>query len=192
MSPLKPVAAAAVLLLLGPACGGGAKQAAPAAPHATAFTYANPALGGYSLQATAASNGTSHLVLNLMGPAGAAARGVSLFLTADPALATWSKGSGTPPYVTPGTVFQLGASPQAFVTALSATGDLQAGLYQKGGAATFASAPILSVALDLAGTTLTPGTAVTLAATPGTQSVYVDANNALQPLAIAVGTLTLK
>jgi len=182
----------AALLLAAPGCGGSKSAPAAASPYATTFSYTNPALGGYSLQAAAGTNGTSHLILNLVGPAGTSAQGVSLFLTADPTLATWSKGAGSPSYATAGAVFNLGTTPQAFVTTLSATGDLQVGLFQKTGTATFATAPILSVALDLASATQAPGTAVALAATPSQQAVYVDAKGTLQPLALTIGPLTLK
>ena len=193
MGALK-LAALAALVLLSPACGGGssASHAATHSVFATTFSYANPPLAGYSLQAAAGTNGTSHLVLNLVGPAGAVAQGVSLFLTADPTLATWSKGATTPPYATPGAVFTLGAAPQAFVTALDAAGDLQAGLFQKAGPATYGSAPILSVALDLASISLTPGTPVTLTTTPGQQCVYLDATGALQPLTLTIGALEVQ
>jgi hypothetical protein len=178
-------------LLLLPACGGGSSHGASASAYATTLAYTNPSSSGYTLQ-VASGNNTGHLVLNLVGPAGVAARGVSFFLSADPAMVTWSMGTGTPSYATAGTVFTLGAAPQAFVTSRSATGDLQVGLFQKSGSATYGSAPILSVALDLASTTLKPGSTVTLAVTPNQQAMYVDGNGAVQsfPAPIAIGTLT--
>ena len=185
----------AALGLLVPGCGGGSKGAsAPAAPtYATSLSYTNPPLTGYSLQALAGTNQTSHLVLNLMGPAGTVVQGVSFFLTADPAKVSWaSSGSGVSAYATAGTVFNLGAAPQPFATAISAGGGLQVGIYQKSGTATFAAAPIVSVGLGLASATVPAGSAVALTVTPGQQAVFVDANGTVQPFAapIAIGTLT--
>lgn len=181
----------ALVLCLLPGCGGKSHATAPASPYATALSYVNPPLSGYSLQAVS-GNHSGHLVLNLVGPAGVGAQGVSIFLTADPAMAVWSKGTGAPPYATAGTAFNLGAAPQAFVTSLSATGDLQVGLYQKTGTAVFGAAPILSVALDLAGTTIPAGSPVTFTVTPGQQAVFVDGTGAVKPLPapVAIGALT--
>jgi hypothetical protein len=181
------LALAPVLLLLA-ACGGGGSGAGPAAA-ATTLTYTNPPLSGYSLQAVPASNHTGQLTLNLVGPTGQVAQGVSIFLTADPAMVTWAKTAGA--YAVPGTVFTLGPAPQAFITSVSAAGGLQVGLYQKTGSVTYGSAPLLSLGLNLLAGTVKPGSSVALAVSSGTQAVYVDGNGAVQPLAapIAVGTL---
>jgi hypothetical protein len=183
-----PVLAGPALLVLCSCGGSGAGSSAAASSYATTLSYVNPPLSGYSLQA-ASGNNTSHLVLNLVGPSGSAAQGVSFFLSADPSKVAWSKGTGTPSYATPGNVFNLGATPQAFVTSVSAAGVLQVGIFQKGGTATFGSAPIVTLALDLAATTLAPGTSVAL--TVPQQAVYVDGTGTVKPFAtaIAVGTL---
>ena len=191
---LLPAAFAGPALLLLCGCGGGASApsgpSAPAATYATVLTYTNPPLGGYSLQAEPASNGTAHLVLDLVGPAGTASQGVSFFLTANPAMVSWSQGSGSA-YATPGSVFNLGAAPQAFITQVSASGNLQVGLFQKSGTATYGSAPLVSVALDLLPGAVVPGAVVGLAPTSGQFAVYVDNSGAVQPFPapIAVGTL---
>jgi hypothetical protein len=177
--------------------GGGGNPASPSAPpepaaYATSLTYTDPPLSGYSLQADPASNGTSHLVLNLVGPAGTAAQGVSFFLTADPASVTWSK-TGWSTYLLPGATFNLGAAPQALVAGLLPNGGLQAGIFQKSGTATYGSAPLVSVALDLNQGTLASGTAVALAPTAGQQAVFLDGQSQVQPLpAIQVGTLVAR
>lgn len=188
--PIQLCAALAGVLLLLPGCGGGPPANAVTPAYAKTLTYTNPPLGGYSLQAAPSSNGTSHLVLNLVGPSGAVARGVSFFLTADPALVSWSPGTGSA-YATPGAVFNLGSAPQAFTSKVSAAGALQVGIYQKAGPATYGAAPLASVALDLKTGVVTSGSTVALAPTAGQQAVYVDANGAVQPFAapIAVGTL---
>jgi hypothetical protein len=183
------LALAPVLLLLA-ACGGGGSGAGPVAPApATTLSYTNPPLAGYSLQVVPASNHTRQLTLNLVGPTGQMAQGVSIFLTADPALVTWAKTAGA--YAVPGTVFTLGPAPQAFVTSVSAAGGLQVGLYQKTGSVTYGSAPLLSLGLNLLAGSVKAGSTVALSVSSGTQAVYVDVNGAVQPLAapVAVGTL---
>jgi hypothetical protein len=182
------------LLLLG-GCGGGggaassSPAAAPAAAYATVLSYSNPPLGGYSLQAEPASNGTAHLVLDLVGPAGTVAQGVSFFLTADPAMVSWSQQGSA--YAAPGTVFSLGSAPQAFVTQVTAGGGLQVGIYQKSGTATYGSAPLVTLALDLKPAAVSPGSAVALAPSAGQQAVFLDPNGAVEafPEAIAIGGL---
>jgi hypothetical protein len=199
MNPGKPTLLCAlsfgVALLLLAGCGGGASSPAPSsdtppAAYATRLSYTNPPLSGYSLQAEPASNGTSHLVLDLVGPAGTVARGVSIFLTADPAKVSWSQGSGSA-FATPGTVFNLGSAPQAFVAKVSAAGALQAGIYQKAGTATYGSAPLVTLALDLKPGAVSPGSAVALAPSAGQVPVYVDQNGIVEAFgqAIAIGTL---
>ena len=195
MNPGMPsILCAALLLLCGCGGGGGSTSTstaagAPPAAHATVLTYTNPPLEGYSLQAEPASNGTSHLVLDLVGPSGASAQGVSFFLTADPAMVSWSQ-QGTA-YAVPGTVFSLGSAPQAFVATASAQGALQVGIYQKSGAATYGSAPLVSMALDLKPGAVSPGAEVSLAPTAGQPVVFVDSNGSVElaPEPIAVGRL---
>jgi hypothetical protein len=175
--------------------GGGGSTASHPDPtvYATSLTYANPPLSGYSLQADPASNGTSHLVLNLMGPAGTAAQGVSFFLSADPAAVTWSR-TGWSTYLLPGTTFSLGAAPQALVAGLLPDGGLQVGIFQKSGTATYGSAPLVSLALDLDPGTVASGTTVALAPTAGQTAVFLDGQGQVQPLpaAIQVGTLAAR
>jgi hypothetical protein len=192
------LAALGCCLAIGCGGGGGGTTAgtapvtppAPSSTYATTLVYSNPALSGYSLQADPASNGTGHLVLNLVGPAGTAAQGVSFFLTADPASVTWSK-AGWSTYLLPGSVFDLGTAPQALAAGLLPDGGLQAGLYQKSGTAAFGSAPLASVALDLVPDAVTPGTTVSLAPTAGQQAVYLDGQGQVQPLPAAIGIGTL-
>ncbi len=88
-------------------------------------------------------------------------------------------------------MFDLGAAPQALAAGLLPGGGLQAGLYQKSGTATFSSAPLASVALDLIPDAVTAGTTVALAPTAGQQAVYVDGQDRVQPLPAAIGIGTL-
>jgi hypothetical protein len=182
----------ALLLLGGCGGGGGSSSSGPSASptvYATVLTYTNPPLGGYSLQAEPASNGTAHLVLDLVGPSNTVAQGISFFLSADPAMVSWSRQGAA--YAAPGTVFSLGSAPQAFVTKVSIAGDLQVGIYQKSGGATYGSAPLVSLALDLKPGAVSPGAAVALAPTAGQQAVLVGQSGTVQPFpeVIAVGAL---
>ena len=182
---------AAVLTFLLAACGGGGggSSSGPPTGYATSLSYTNPTSTGYSLQADLATNNTSHLALNLVGPSGTVAQGVSLFLTADPAIVSWFKAANSA-YATPGTVFNLGTAPQAFIARVSSPGMLQVGLFQKSGSATYDGAPLFTVALELQAGKVPSGTPVALAATAGEKAVYVDGNQNVQPLpAIAIGQL---
>ena len=186
MKTIKLAALAATLLLI-PACSSSDYPAV-----ASSLNYTNPqSPSGYYLQVDPTTNNSKHIVLNLMGPGGTKAQGVSFFVTADYAKVAWSQNSGQ--YATPGTAFNLGTAPQAFTTRVSATGDLQVGIYQKSGSVTLGSAPIVSLGLDLASATLTPGP-VSLSETPGQVMVYLDGTGTVQTITapIAVGTLTAR
>jgi len=173
-----------VLALLS-ACGGG--STAPHAP-ASSLSYQDPTATGYRLLRNAASTPT-HLVLDLVGPSGATAKGVALFLEADPARATWVHPTGaTGTVVAPGAVFPLGAAPQMLKDRVEG-GVLQVGLFQKGGAATvLGSAPILTLALDLKASA-SVGT-VLLSVPTGKQPQVLNADGTLTSLTISLGTLS--
>ena len=182
------------LLTLLPGCGGGGSSAPVSAPvsvpaSSPVLHYVNPAAasGHFQLVVDPASNDTAHLLLDLTGPPGTLAQGVALFITAGSG-AVWGSPGGTDSNVSNGSVFTLG-SPALFKSKVAA-GDLQAGLFQTGApAATLGAGPILTLALDLAGTAIPKGTAVTLAATSGKNSAYLDGNLVQQPLTLDVGTL---
>ena len=185
-----------VLVLVGTlslflACGGASAPAGLAtstnAP-ATTLSYTAPATVGsaYRLVRSATSTGT-HLVLDLVGPAGTQIKGVVLTLSADTAKATWNNPGGTTdPYIKEGQLLALGAGTKLIKSQLSGSG-LQVALFQKGtaAAATLDYQPILSVALDLkAGTT--PGPVSLSSAT----AQILDANGTTQAITVAMGTLT--
>jgi len=116
---VKPLAG---LLLLGGflACGGSsytppAAAAAPAAPAAaTGFTYTNPSTQGWALVQNAASTPT-HLLLDLVGPAGLMARGVGFNLSSDGTVAFHKYSDGG--YLADLGVFQLKlAAPNLYTT----------------------------------------------------------------------------
>jgi hypothetical protein len=181
---LVPLTALALLA----ACGG-SSHSDPV--YAKVLNYTNPPGSGYRLQADPATNGTASLALQLVGPSGAQIQGLSFYLTCDPSQVSWHKGSTAPAYATAGSVLALGEIPQAFVATVTG-GDLQVGLFQASGTATLASAPIVTVGLDLAATKVPTGTTLALAPTPGTKAVFVDRNGVVQEFSapIAVGTLS--
>jgi len=102
----------------------------------------------------------------------------------------WVHPSGaTGSHVAPGTVFPLGNAPKLSVDKVTGN-QLQVGLFQKGGSATtLGGTPILSLALDLKGTTIAKG-AVNLASQSGKQAVLLAADGSLTPISISVGTLS--
>lgn len=183
-----------LLLALMAACGGGGSSGgSSASPTATSLSYQPPtATTGYSLVQDPASTAT-HLVLDLVGPAGTQTRGVALFLAVDASKATWSGG----PYVTAGTVLPLGTG-TPLLAAKVQQGALQAGIFQQNPTPTTLaaapgstySAPILTVALDLV-TGATAGT-VTLVPQAGKTGVTLNGDGTTSPLVLNVGTLTAK
>ena len=177
------------LVLLG-ACGGGGSSQPAVKPFATSLSYQNPTgSGGYSLVLDAASTPTQ-LVLDLLGPSGTPIKGVAFGLTADSSKVAWVSLAGAGgAWASPGTVLPLGNAPQLFTTKLSG-GQLQVGLFQKGGAATtLGSAPILSLALGLANASVATG-AVALAPASGMLAQCLGADGTLSTITIATGTLT--
>ena len=188
-TPTPMAGLAALLLLLG--CGG-AKQSqditssAHAPVKAGALVYTAPTGAGYQLVKDASSSST-HLVLGLVGPAGAQLKGVVLTLNADAAKATWSNPGGTvDSYIKEGQVLALGAGTKLMKSQLSGA-SLQLALFQKGNAAaaTLGAQPLLSVALDLkAGAT--PGPVSLSSAT----AQILDPTGTTQAITVAVGTLT--
>lgn len=176
------------------ACSGGGStpSAPPAKTIADRLDYANPTSGTYMLVKDATSTPT-HLVLNLMGPAGTQGSGVGFFLTADNAKVAWSKvSSGDTEFVKNG-VFTLGSGVQLLKSKI--TGDqLQAGVFQKGitvPAVTFTAAGVLaSVALDLKGNVPVGSIVWSSTQAPSTKAVLNQGSGLPVPIAINYGTLT--
>lgn len=170
------------LLALLLACGGGAPEIKPpAAASRLEYTNPNATPSDWRLELDS-GQGTSRLVLRLMGPAGLSTRGVSFFLTCPGSQAQWAQ-------VQPGAALDLGAEPRIYRAKEGAsTADLQVGLYQKGHSTTLGSAPLALVVLELK-SGAAPG-AVSLTATPGKTPVHLDATGQVQSLpAIRLGTL---
>lgn len=174
------------------ACGGGGGGTPPPPPPpsvATSLSYTDPASTGYRLVKNTTSSTPTHLVLDLIGPSGTQALGISLFLTVDSSRAYWvNSGGAAGTYIKPGTVFNLGTTPQILKDNVS-EGNLQAAIFQQSKTpVTYGSIPILSVALDL-NNGVTVG-AVSLTATTGKQSQALDGSNAPTNITINVGTIT--
>jgi hypothetical protein len=167
---------------------------APQTPQPAAgavLVYTNPPAVGYRLEADPGSNGSAHLRLNLVGPAGTRARGVALFVTVDDSRATWAAPmAGAPGLIQNLGVWDPGADPAPMV-AKTANGTLQAGLFQKDGTPVLlGAAPLAQFALDL-NPAAAPGP-VPLAVPAGKRSVCLDDHGQLQPITLGLGTLVVK
>ncbi len=139
--------------------------------------YTNPASSGYQLVADPSSTAT-HVVLNLVGPAGAQLQGGTFALTADASKVTWST------TVAEGGALDLGSGVKLMKSKVDAE-SLQVAIYQKGTtAATLAAKPLFSVALDL------KAGAKGAVALNASSAKILDASGATVTVPVAVGTLT--
>ncbi len=180
-----------LLLLLG--CGGGggggAAPVSPApTPSATGLVYSQTATSGWRWVAQPATNGSSHLILDLLGPEGLQIRGVGFSLQVDSTQVAWGTAGGSEPYAREGSVLTLGTGSRLF-RSLVKGGELQVGIYQKGGqAVTLGASPVVSVALDLRSTATgdVPFHEGSLAGR------VLLADGSTQPVAINLGQLTSK
>jgi hypothetical protein len=184
-------------LVLLSACGGGGGATPTPTPtptpdpvtYATTLAYQDPAASGFRLVKNASSTNT-RLVLDLVGPSGTQAKGVAFFLATDAAKVTWVHPTNIAgSHVVAGTVFPLGTSPQLLKDKVQG-GQLQVGLFQKGGTATtLGSAALLTLALDLNGAAVAKG-AVDLGPQSGKQAVVLNADGTQSTITISVGTLS--
>jgi hypothetical protein len=156
------------------------------------MVYTDPSGGGWRLVRNASSTNT-HLVLDLL-PAAGSGRGVALTLQADTAKVAWARvASADPEYLKPGGVYALGGGTAALLGTVKGT-DLVAGIFQKGkgNAASYGTAPVLSVALDFnTSLNLAPGTTVSLSVK---KAAHSPAAGALADLGsqVQVGSLQLQ
>jgi hypothetical protein len=183
LTRIDPRSVVGALALAGLLACGGADSSKP--QPASTLTYQAPTASSYRLEASPSSTPTQ-LVLNLMGPTGAKARGVTVHLSCDGQKAAWVAPSGATGLVKPGAVFDLGTGTPLFVGKASGQ-ELDIALFQKGGtpAATLAGQPICTVALNLR-----PGIApgdVMLAVRPGCQ--VLDEAGTTSSIAVAVGRI---
>lgn len=144
----------ALASLLACSGGGGDNPPPPPPPKTVAdrLDYANPTSGTFTLVKDASLSTSTHLVLNLLGPAGTQATGVGFYLSADASKVTWAKVGGSDAEFVRNGAFALGSGVQLLKSKV--TGDqLQGAVYQKGTtspAVTFTATTVLaSVALDL-------------------------------------------
>ena len=172
---------ALALLLAAFACtsssSGGGTTTPPPLP-AARLTYTDPTDAAQWRLVRNATSTTTHLVLDLMAPTGAAGRGVSLVLTCDAKVA-WKAVEGsafTRNGVYTGDLVQKG----------SVLGtDLRVLLSQKPGTVqTYGSAAVVSVAMDLVSGTL-PGTVALNSA----QGAHLGVAAAPESITVAVGGL---
>jgi hypothetical protein len=173
------------------ACGGGSHPSPPAP--ATRIVYAPPTSGAYQLLLNADKSTDTHLVLDLLGPAGTAGRGVAFHLAAEPGQLKWSKVVSGDTEFAQSAAFGLSAG--SVLKAKATSGDLQVGAFLTMDfvpSVTFDRTVILAtVALDLVPVAPTgpatlkagTGSAVMLPATVGADPV---------PITITVGTVTLQ
>lgn len=190
------ISAAALLGVLS-ACGGGGGGGGtnnpPPPATATTLAYTNPSSGTYQLIRDSAST-SSHLVFDLVGPTGTSGRGIGFYLNADPNKVTWSKVNGSDPEFVENGAFNLGTGVLALKAKVNtSTGELQAGVYQKGTSVpsiAFGPSVVLAkVAMDLK-SGQTPG-AVTFTAVASKAMVLPDTGAATPGnISITVGNLT--
>ena len=166
-----------MLLLFAPGCGGSHSGSTPA-PVAAALAYTAPAGTGWRLVQDPASTST-HLVLDLLAPAGTQGNGITLILTTDPAQATWSPVSGSAygvQNVYPAPVVNVASVQGSALRLLAAQAP--------GTPVTYGTAPVLTVALDLVAG-IPPG-AIALTAT---QAAHLGAGAPPVAITVAPGTL---
>lgn len=193
MTPMtKFLSASAALALTGfLACGGGGGGSSAPPPTATSLSYVDPTSGTYLLKKNIPLSTSTHLVLDLVGPASTTGSGITATFSADPAKVAWTNVATTDPagtFVQNGTAFNLGGAPQILKGKVTG-GTLQVTAAQKGtGNPVSLNAPLLRIALDLKASQ--PSGTVSLNADP-TKGQVLDGTGALvSPITITVGTLS--
>lgn len=177
-------------LILALACGGGSGPSSPVSPAKTiadTLTYSNPSSGTYTLVRNPAKSTASHLVLDLLGPAGTVS-GVGFYLMADQTKVTWSPVDPGDPEKAKSAVFS-----NPLVKSKVSGDSLQAGIFQKGITAPVsatASTVLASVALDLkANVPLATAATITLSAGKALILQAPVDPVATAPITITVGAL---
>jgi len=191
MTPMtKFLSASAALALTGfLACGGGGGGSSAPPPTATSFSYVDPTTGKYLLKKNTTLSTTTHLVLDLVGPASATGSGVTATFSTDPTKVAWANVATTDPastFVQNGTAFNLGAAPQILKGKVT-IGTLQVTAAQKGtGSPVSLNAPLLRIALDLK-PSQTAG-AITFSV-DNTKCQVLNGTGTIGPMDVSVGTL---
>lgn len=192
MTPMtKLLSGSAALALAGfLACGGGGGGSS-APPTATSLSYADPTSGTYLLKKNTTLSTSTHLVLDLVGPASATGSGVTATFSADTTKVAWANVSSSDPantFVQNGSAFNLGAAPLILRGKLSGA-TLQVTAAQKGtGAPVALGSPLLRVALDLKAAQ--PAGTVALSADSAKGQVIDGTGAIVSPISVTVGVLT--
>ncbi|MBP1773912.1 MAG: uncharacterized protein H6P99_3075 [Holophagaceae bacterium] len=159
-------------------------------PVATGLAYTDPTTGTYQLKKNGTLSNSTHLVLDLVGPAAATGTGVTAAFSADTTKVTWVNVAAADPantFVQNGDAFTLGAAPQ--ILKGKVTGNiLQVTAAQKGTAAPVAlNVPLLRVALDLKAA---QGTGAITFTADSTKCQVVDGTGTISAITVTVGTLS--
>jgi len=182
---------APALLAVLAACGGGSSPSGPAVAKGLAYT--DPATGAYRLVRNAALSTDTHLVLDLWGPSGATASGVTAAFVQGGAGAVWHNvltGDAAGTYVANGTAFNLGAGAPILKARLTGT-TLMATVAEKGTASPKAlDQALLRVALDLV-PGVAPGTVATLTPDPARCQILLP-DGTLATVAVTASSITVK
>jgi len=171
------------------ACGGGGGSG-PQAP-ALGLVYVDPPAGGYRFVRDAQGSTATHLVLDLVGPAGDRGRGVAFALDLAPGPVAWALVAPGDPQYARNLLFDLGPGLPLVKTAVQET-MLLADLFQKGpGNDKALGAPICQIALDgaapLAPAAQVPITVVQFRVLPPAGAALTEATSRC-----AVGTLSVQ
>jgi len=174
----------ALVLLL--ACGGTPQNT----PRDSGPEYVNPTTTGWALVKNTSLSTGRHIVLDLVGPAGASGLGVALNLDlgTDAAKATWAPVKPSNQELVANLSYDLGSGSQA-IKASSSGGVLRLGVFSKGLSAPLTpySAPLLQVALDLSDG-LKSGDTVKVIPTLADEL----SAGGVRPIGLAIGTIQAK
>ncbi|HLP30197.1 MAG TPA: hypothetical protein VK150_02470 [Geothrix sp.] len=158
-------------------------------PVATTLAYTDPTTGTYQLKKNGTLSNSTHLVLDLVGPAATTGTGVTATFSADTTKVTWVNVAAADPantFVQNGDAFTLGAAPQ--ILKGKVTGNvLQVTAAQKGTASPVAlNVPLLRIALDLKAA---QGTGAITFTADSTKCQVVDGTGTIGAITVTVGTL---